>query len=134
LTAFFRILSLFLFEKEERAHTEICVLSNTTELADAVNAAFDPPAELVWELDAYFVDCDAVAPVFSVVVGGVAFVVNPRDLIFRAWQDELTGLCMTAIGSGGTGPYILGATFLQNVLAVFDVGYAQMRFIGRPYY
>ena len=75
-----------------------------------------------------------MAPQFSVLIGGVPFPVNPRDMLFRDFQDPVTGLCMTAIGSGGTGPYILGDTFLQNVVAIFDIGNAEMRFLSRPFY
>ncbi len=99
-----------------------------------VNMAFDPPARYIWSLGAYYTTCDAVAPQFSVVIDGTVFPINPRDLIFRERKDVYSGMCMTAISSGGDGPYILGDTFLQNVLAVFDVGRAQMRFISRPYY
>ncbi len=70
----------------------------------------------------------------SILIGGVEMPVNPHDMIFRDYRDPMTGLCMTAIGTGGTGPYILGAAFLQSVLAVFDIGKAEMRFLSRPYY
>ncbi|TPX07809.1 uncharacterized protein E0L32_010496 [Thyridium curvatum] len=103
-------------------------------LADAINAAFDPPAKYLYSYGAYFTSCDAVAPPFSVVIGGTAFLINPKDMILRNQKDPLTGLCMTTVSTGGTGPFILGDAFLQNVLAVFDIGSAQMRFYGRPYY
>lgn len=41
---------------------------------------------------------------------------------------------MTTIASGGSGPYILGDVFLQNVLAVFDVDDAVMQFASRKNY
>jgi hypothetical protein len=52
-------------------------------------------------------------------------------MIFKDLVDPGTGYCATAITSGGSGPYILGDVFLQNVLAVFDVGNAEMRFYAR---
>jgi hypothetical protein len=48
--------------------------------------------------------------------------------------DPITNLCMTAIASGGDGPYILGDVFMQNALVVFNVGAAQMQFIPREFY
>ena len=83
---------------------------------------------------AYFTSCTAEAPSFAVILQGVTFYINPVDMIYRDLVDPLTGLCMTAIASGGNGPYILGDVFLQNVLAIFDVGHGQMRFIGRQFY
>lgn len=83
---------------------------------------------------AYFTNCDAKAPIFSVLIQGSRFFINPADLIYRKMVDPLTGLCMTAIASGGAGPYILGDAFLQNVLLIVDVGASQMEFISRPYY
>ena len=78
--------------------------------------------------------CDAAAPRLGVRVGGASLPINPRDLLFRDFVDPLSGLCMTGVASGGAGPFILGAVFLQNVLAVFDVGNAEMRFLSRPFY
>jgi hypothetical protein len=83
---------------------------------------------------AWFTSCDALVPFFYVILNGIQYLINPVDMIYRTMVDPLTGLCMTAIASGGTGPYILGDVFLQNVLAMFDVGDAKMRFISRPYY
>lgn len=105
-----------------------------TALAAAVNEAFIPSAIYLWRYDAYFVSCTAYAPPFAVILNGVKFFVNPVDMIYRDLVDPATGLCMTAIASGGAGPYVLGNIFLQNVLAVFDVGNAQMRFTSRTYY
>jgi len=83
---------------------------------------------------AYFTSCDASPPIVSVILGAKRFLFNPADLIYRDMAKPETGLCMTAISSGGTGPYILGDTFMQKALMVFDIGQAQMRFISRPYY
>ncbi|KAJ2899781.1 aspartic-type endopeptidase-like protein [Zalerion maritima] len=104
------------------------------QLAEAVNAAFDPPASYVWMYGGYFTSCDAVPPRFAVEIGEEQFWVNPIDMIFRSFQDPITGLCQTAIASGGSGPYILGSTFLQNTVTVFDVGKQVMAFYSRPYY
>ena len=52
-------------------------------------------------------------------------------MIYRDLVDPTTGYCAVAIASGGSGPYILGDVFLQNVVAVFDVGGAEMRFYAK---
>jgi hypothetical protein len=83
---------------------------------------------------AYFTSCDAVTPQVAVLLDGIKFNINPVDLIYRTMVDPMTGLCLTSIASGGSGPYILGDAFMQNALVVFDVGAAKMRFIPRQRY
>ncbi|EAQ84278.1 hypothetical protein CHGG_10682 [Chaetomium globosum CBS 148.51] len=103
-------------------------------LADAINASFDPPAVYLWMYGAYFTSCDASIPQVAVLLDGTKFNISPVDLLYRTLVDPLTGLCMTAIADGGSGPYILGDAFMQNALVVFDVGQAKMRFIPRQHY
>ena len=100
--------------------------------ADAVNALFDPPA--YEEEGLYYVDCDATAPDISVVIGGMEFATNPVDL--KLFIDE-GNTCVSGIQDGGAvdeSLFILGDVFLKNVLAVFDVGAAEMRFAEREFY
>jgi hypothetical protein len=100
-------------------------------LAEAIAAAFQPRAVYLYQWGSYFAPCDAVPPSFAIVISGVEFWINPADMIYRDLIDPMTGYCAIAIASGGSGPYILGDVFLQNVVAVFDVGGAQMRFYSR---
>ena len=79
----------------------------------------------------YFVNCKAIPPHFAVIISGVHFWINPADLIYQELVDQSNGKCAIAISTGGSGPYILGDVFLQNVVAVFDVGGAEMRFYSR---
>lgn len=103
------------------------------DIAAAVNGAFDPPAEFSF-LGGYYTTCDAIPPRVAVVIDGQPFWLSPRDLILREAQSPLTGMCMTTVGDGGTGPYVLGDVFLKNVLAVFDVDDAVMQFAAREKY
>ncbi|KAF7544477.1 hypothetical protein G7Z17_g9917 [Cylindrodendrum hubeiense] len=100
-------------------------------LAEAIARAFKPRATYIYQWGAYFVPCDAIAPRFAVIISGVEFWINRADLIYQDLIDPLTGLCACGISTGGPGPYILGDVFLQNVLAVFDIGAAEMRFYSR---
>ncbi|KAM7205843.1 Aspartic peptidase domain containing protein [Rhypophila sp. PSN 637] len=110
--------------------TTLCYLP--PDLADAVAASYYPKAVYLFEYGAYFTNCDAIVPiVLAVILDGIKFFINPLDLIYRDMIDPVTGLCMIAISSGGSGPYILGDVFLQNALAIFDHGEAKMRFIPR---
>jgi hypothetical protein len=85
----------------------------------------------MFQWGAYFVDCKAIPPPFAVIISGVHFWINPADLIYQELTDPSNGKCALSISTGGSGPYILGDVFLQNVVAVFDVGGAEMRFYSR---
>jgi hypothetical protein len=104
-----------------------------TATAKAVAALFSPKATLDSSQGAYFVSCTAKAPSFGVKIGGTTFTLDPSDLILQSQKDTTTGKCLLGITDGGSGPYILGDTFLSNVVAVFDVGAAQMRFAAHSY-
>ena len=103
-----------------------------SESAAEFNTFFDPPATLDADFGIYFVDCNAVAPSFSVLISGETFLTNPYDLILPNGD----GTCISGIQDGGEGPFILGDVFLKNVLAVFDLtpGDYQMHFSPRVYY
>ncbi|OAQ90787.1 aspartic-type endopeptidase [Purpureocillium lilacinum] len=100
-------------------------------LAEQIAMAFQPRAVYLYQWGAYFAPCNAIPPQFAIIISGVEFWINPADLMYQDLKDPLTGYCAVAIASGGAGPYILGDVFLQNVVAVFDVGAAKMRFYSR---
>lgn len=102
-------------------------------IATAINNAFNPPAEFSF-FGGYFTSCDAVPPRVGIAIDGQTFWLDPQDLILREVRDPLSGLCMTTVGDGGAGPFVLGDVFLRNVLAVFDVGDSVMQFAGRKDY
>ncbi len=104
-----------------------------TAFAIAVNALFDPPALYYANAGAFYTNCLAKAPEFGVQIGEQTFFLNAKDLIIIARSAEGT-LCPTSIGDAGYGPSVLGAPFLKNVLAVFDVGASEMRFAAREFY
>jgi hypothetical protein len=107
--------------------TTLNYLPSTT--AKIINSLFSPKATL--SNGAYVVNCNAKAPAFGVKIGGKTFVTNPQDMIFA---DEKSGSCVSAIQDGGSsGPFILGDVFLNSVVAVFDVGAAQIRIATHSY-
>lgn len=99
-----------------------------TSMANAVNAAFSPPATYNDTQGAYVVDCNAAAPAHTITIGGTEFTISPLDMILYAGDD----LCISGIDDGGNDAsedlYILGDTFQKNVVSVFDVGAAEMKF------
>lgn len=79
-----------------------------TALAIAINSAFKPAARYLEDEGAYFVSCSATPPTFAVDIAGTSFTVDPSDLIYQDVTDPNTGLCLTGVQDGGSGPYILG--------------------------
>ena len=75
-------------------------------------------------------------PAFGVKVGSETYWMSPDDLLRQNARDVETGrLCRVGIMDGGSaGPYVLGVTFLANVVAVFDVGNEEIRFAKRNKY
>lgn len=109
-----------------------------TALADAVNAAFDPPAVFSDDEGAYVVDCDATPPSFAIVINGTAFFHNPLDMILPAGTSRGKEVCISGIDDGGDDleedVFILGDTFQKNVVTVFDVGAGVLLFAARENY
>lgn len=99
------------------------------EIAEAINARFDPPA--VWDnsSNVYIVDCNASTPEMGIVLDNRTFwLQSPQDLIF---YDE-SGICYSSVSrtavDSGLELNFLGDAFLRNVIAVFDFGKEEMRF------
>jgi len=103
-----------------------------TQAAAEFNSFFDPPAYLDEDYGLYFVDCNATAPSFGVMISEEIFLTNPYDLILPNGD----GTCISGVQDGGEGPFILGDVFLKNVLAVFDLtpGEYELHFSPRVYY
>lgn len=101
------------------------------DLAEEVNGAFSPPAFLPPGGSYYQVLCNATAPSFAVRIGNGTFPMDARDLI---WRNE-TGSCFSSVASGGQDSdaslMFLGAAWLKNVVAVFDMGNDEMQFATR---
>ena len=97
--------------------------------ADAVNALFTPPPKYKTNAGLYVIDCKATAPRFGVKIGFETFFVEGEDMVVEIGGQCVSGVAATGVG----GTSILGAAFLKNVLAVFDVGAQMMRFAQRQY-
>lgn len=107
------------------------------DLADLVNGGFSPPAVLdpTSYPPTYTVACNATAPTLGFSIGNQTFFHDGRDLIL----DTGDGSCVSTVISFAGVSYegvelhggILGASFLKNVVAVFDFGKTEMRFAAR---
>lgn len=67
------------------------------------------------------VPCDAVPPTLDIVIGGKAIRTHPSSMILPETAAEGSNQCLSGIGAGQEGSYILGDTFMQEIVAVFDV-------------
>ncbi|KAI2641613.1 acid protease [Hypomontagnella submonticulosa] len=89
-------------------------------VAAAINAAYSPPGQqedsMVWS-----VECDAVPPTLDIVIGGKAIRTHPSSMILPETRAEGSNRCLSGIGAGEPGSYILGDTFMQEIVTVFDV-------------
>ena len=83
-----------------------------TPVANAYNAAFDPPGQLDPGSGLFLVDCDLLTraangdskgiPPFSVVIGGKSFQVDGRDNVLPAGTDEDGNeVCISGVQDGG---------------------------------
>jgi hypothetical protein len=109
------------------------------QVADAVNKGWSPRATMDNELGQWIVNCDATPPEFGVVINGTKFVVLKEDMVVKGGAGTLPavkqkGKCLSTVQASGLfslGVHILGTPFLKNVVAVFDIGAAEMRFLKR---
>lgn len=86
-----------------------------TDLANTINAVFNPPAVFDFFEGAYVVDCNATAPTLGFQIGGEVLYVNPVDLILDDGSGE--GLCISGVDDASySGLAILGDVFLKNVV------------------
>jgi Eukaryotic aspartyl protease len=95
-----------------------------TAVANAINKLITPPST-----DGQTFSCNATAPAVGIKIGGKTFNINPADMLL----DAGNGLCISGIQGTSSAPYILGDTFMKNVVVAFDVGAAEMRFAASQY-
>ncbi|OJJ94803.1 hypothetical protein ASPACDRAFT_48497 [Aspergillus aculeatus ATCC 16872] len=102
-------------------------------VVEPINALFAPPAVYDDASGVYVVDCDAEAPTFGVTIGDQTFYHEGRDLIYQTGD----GVCVSALAASESVAYegivlnILGASFLKNVVSVYDFGKNELRFAQR---
>ncbi|KAJ5081059.1 acid protease [Penicillium angulare] len=109
-----------------------------TTAANELANAFHPKATRN-EDGTYEVDCDAKAPSHAITIDGTTFNINPLDMIlYNGEDDDGNVVCQTGFvdnqESASEDVFILGDTFLKNVVAVFDVGASEMLFAPNEQY
>lgn len=87
-----------------------------------------------WLTQQYLFTCGkAQPPKFGVTFGGQTIWFDARDVVLVASGNLCTGAIqpVPSSGVGSNALSILGVAFMKNVVAVFDVGAAEMRFANR---
>ncbi|KAI1104302.1 acid protease [Jackrogersella minutella] len=99
-------------------------------VAEAINNAYTPPGQqednMVWS-----VPCDATPPTLEVVIGGKAIRTHPSSMVLPETASEDSSRCLSGIGASQTSSYVLGHTFMQEIVAVFDVSDKELKFAQR---
>ena len=101
-------------------------------MAKSINDLFTPHGVLVPEQGGWFVPCDAKPPSLGIQIGGQVLWTDPSSMILPEIRDPGTGYCASGIGYTDSAPWILGDTFMQGLVSVFDIGEKmEMRFAKR---
>lgn len=106
-----------------------------SHIAAPINAAFNPPAILNLVTFNSDIPCNAKAPLVGITIESQTFFIQPSDLILQQVDEDGGVSCYSAMIDGGDdvdeGFYILGGSWMRNVLTVFDVGAGEIRIAGR---
>ncbi|KAI1746183.1 aspartic peptidase domain-containing protein [Xylaria scruposa] len=90
------------------------------DIAAAINAAYVPSgareSSMVWS-----VPCNATPPALDIVIGGKPIRTHLSSMILPETELNGSGRCLSGIGAGQPGSFILGDTFMQEIVVVFDV-------------
>jgi hypothetical protein len=87
-----------------------------------------------WLTQQYLFTCGKTQPPkFGVIFNGQTVWFDARDVVLIASGNLCTGAIqpVPSTGQGSNALSILGVAFMKNVVAVFDVGAAEMRFANR---
>jgi aspergillopepsin I len=102
------------------------------DVVKAIHAKWEPPVKRDWLTGQYLFTCNASRPPkIGVKFGGKTVHFDGPDLkVIGSGNLCVSGIQEAKGGKGGT-TSILGGSFLKGVVAVFDVGAAEMRFADR---
>lgn len=102
------------------------------DVALAINQLFTPRAQFDGS-GAWQVKCDAIPPSFGVVIGNKTIWADPKSMILPAQSKAAAeaNVCMSGIGANAGEPYILGDTFMQQLVSVFDLENMEIKFARR---
>lgn len=98
------------------------------DVVEYIASLFSPPATYTESTDLWVVNCTARAPRVGVIIGGKSFFIHEEDLMNRVPESVGgpsagvgAGQCVLATQGAEEGGYLLGDSWLKNVLVVFDL-------------
>jgi hypothetical protein len=104
-------------------------------IMEAIAAAWVPPLQKSDPVTGdYSVPCRGKAPKFAITIGGKQIWIDGKDLVLEPenrWQKKCQLGVQASHNLVGAGLGMFGGTFMKNMVAVFDVGAAEMRFANR---
>ena len=91
------------------------------------------PGGVRQEQGLYWALCDAKLPKFGVKIGGKTFYLRDEDIMYQEVRGGRRGeYCeLGLVDLAPDGPFILGESFLNAVVTVFDVGASEIRIYER---
>lgn len=103
------------------------------DVAVAINQLYTPHAQLDPDQGSWFVRCDATPPSLGIQIGDKTIWTDPKSMILPPQPGSNAGsnMCLSGVGARQNEPYILGDTFMQQLVAVFDVGNKEIKFAKR---
>ncbi|TID18686.1 aspartic-type endopeptidase protein [Venturia nashicola] len=102
-----------------------------SKIVEAIAKKWQPPATLEPLTGNYIVNCTGTPPKVGVVFGGASISMDKEDLFLKTGGNMCISTIQKSPGDDSKGQWILGAPFLRSVIAIFDVGAAEMRFVKR---
>ncbi|ERS95539.1 hypothetical protein HMPREF1624_08055 [Sporothrix schenckii ATCC 58251] len=103
------------------------------DVALAINQLYTPRAQFDPDQGAWIVRCDATPPSLGVQIGDKTIWTDPKSMILPPPPGAGVGenLCLSGVGARSELPYILGDTFMQQLVTVFDVANKEIKFAKR---
>lgn len=98
------------------------------QMTKAINQLFAPHAVEDPSVGFFMVNCKAKPPTISLQIGGKTIYIDPKNMIKGS---DAEGGCISGIQSGGSGPFLLGDTFMEGLVVVHDLDKMQMQFAPR---
>lgn len=103
------------------------------DVALAINQLYVPHAQFDPDQGAWLVRCDATPPSLGVQIGDKTIWTDPKSMILPPPPGAGIGnnVCLSGVGARSEQPYILGDTFMQQLVTVFDVANKEIKFAKR---
>ncbi|KAL1896583.1 hypothetical protein Sste5346_004617 [Sporothrix stenoceras] len=103
------------------------------EVALAINQLYTPHAQFDPDQGSWIVKCDATPPSLGVQIGDKVIWTDPKSMILPPTGAGSLGnnYCLSGVGARNDAPFILGDTFMQQLVTVFDVGNKEIKFAKR---